>query len=296
MRLKGYLDIPITVQYAGRHISDPAQLSSAYVSSRFGPLPLRTMATLDVTRNRPFITRERLRDTIDITGVNRVCTISQVAAMTQKRLAGIHAPAGYAIEVSGTVADMRTGNAEMGKALIVGLVLLYILLGAMFKSFGHPITIMAAIPLAVAGAMWGLLLFDKPMCKPGTMGMILLGGTVVNNSILLLDFILNARRNGIGKDQAILQSVQMRIRPILMTTGSTIIGLIPLVMETAVGLERMSPIGVVTATGLLIGTFLTMVVIPVVYSVLDSIAWAASGGWRFIFLGNTGAGHPETTG
>jgi len=167
---------------------------------------------------------------------------------------------------------MKTGKQEMGKALLIGLVLLYMLLLAMFKSFKHPVTIMAAIPLAIAGAMWGLLLFDKPMCKPATMGLILLGGTIVNNSILLLDFILKARKNGMEKDEAIVQSVQLRIRPILMTTVSTIVGLTPLIFEMAVGLERMSPLGIVAATGLLVGTFLTMIVIPVVYSSMDSIS------------------------
>ena len=274
MRLEGYLDIPITVQYAGQDISTPAQLSDAYVATRFGPMPIRAMARVDSQRNQPFITRERLRNTIDITGVNRVYTIGQVAKMTQKRLAGIHPPAGYSIQVAGTMADMKTGSAEMGKALKIGFVLLYILLVAMFRSFGHPITIMAAIPLAIAGALWGLLLFDKPMCKPATMGLILLGGTIVNNSILLLDFILEARKQGMAKDEAILQSVRLRIRPILMTTVSTIVGLIPLVFEMAVGLERMSPLGIVAAVGLLIGTFLTMVIIPVVYSSMDSVVLA----------------------
>jgi multidrug efflux pump subunit AcrB len=272
MRLKGYLDIPITIQYAAQDIAEPPQLSDAYVSTRFGPLPLRAMATLDSQHHQPFITRERLRNTIDITGVNRVYTIGQVAKMTQMRLAGIHPPAGYSIQVAGTTADMKTGSAEMGKALKIGFVLLYILLVAMFRSFGHPITIMAAIPLAIAGALWGLLLFDKPMCKPAMMGLILLGGTIVNNSILLLDFILEARRKGMAKDDAILQSVRLRIRPILMTTVSTIVGLTPLVLEMAVGLERMSPLGIVAAVGLSIGTFLTMVVIPVVYSGMDSLA------------------------
>jgi len=282
MRLKGYLDIPITVQYAGEDMSEPSQLAQAYVSTQFGPLPLRSMATLSSQRSQPFITRERLQNTIDVTAVNRVYTIGQVAKMAQMRLAKVQPPAGYNVEVSGTITDMVTGQQEMSSALMIGFVLLYFLLLAMFRSFLHPITIMAAIPLAVAGAFWGLLLFDKPMCKPATMGLILLGGTIVNNSILLLDFILEARKKGVAKDEAILQSVRLRIRPILMTTVATVVGLIPLVMEMAVGLERMSPLGIVAATGLMIGTFMTMVVIPVVYSSFDSLAVAAGQVWLFL--------------
>jgi len=101
------------------------------------------------------------------------------------------------------------------------------------------------------------------------MGMILLAGTIVNNSILLLDFILNAREKGFSREEAIIQSVRIRTRPILMTASSTVIGLTPLVFEMAVGLERLSPLGIVAAAGLILGTFLTMIVIPVIYLVID---------------------------
>ena len=282
MRLAGFLDIPITVQYDKSYLQDPASLEEAYVSSQFGPLPLRAVATFRTQRRQPYITRERLSDTLNLTGVNRIYTIGQVAKMAKKRLAKVPTPEGYRIEVSGTSADMKRGRQEMNGALRIGFVLLYILLVAIFKSLRHPVTIMAAIPLAVAGALWGLLLFDKPMCKPAMMGMILLGGTIVNNSILLLDFIINTRAQGVPKREAILQAVRLRIRPILMTTVSTVIGLMPLILALAVGLERMSPLGIVAATGLIVGTFLTLVVIPVFYSVFDSLAQACGWFWRFL--------------
>ena len=293
MRLEGYLDIPIVVQYAESDIRDRRALRDAYVWTHFGPVPLRTMATLKDQRRQPFITRERLANTIDLTGNNRIYTIGQVAAMAEKRLAGISLPEGYKIEVSGTRADMKLGNQEMRGALRIGFVLLYILLVAIFRSFRHPITIMAAIPLAVAGALWGLLFFNKPMCKPAMMGMILLGGTIVNNSILLLDFIRNARARGVPKREAILQSVQLRIRPILMTTVSTVVGLFPLITESAVGLERMSPLGITAAAGLTVGTIMTMVVIPVFYSVTESLAEAGAAAWRFVWSGKAVAPMPQ---
>lgn len=276
MRLEDTLDIPILVQYAAQDIGHPGQLDQAYVSTRFGPTPLRAMARVDTRLAQPFVTREHLQNTIDITAVNRVYTIKQVAMMAQQRLETVRPPEGYRIDVQGSAADMAIAQASMGQALLVGLVLLYILLMAMFRSFSHPLTILAAIPVAVAGAMWGLLLFGKPMCQPAMMGLILLGGTVVNNSILLLGFIRNTRQQGTEKDQAIVQAVRLRVRPILMTTTSTVLGLTPLVLEMAVGLERMSPLGIAAATGLLVGTFLTMVIIPVAYSMLDSLTQALS--------------------
>jgi len=133
---------------------------------------------------------------------------------------------------------------------------------------------MAAIPLAIASALWGLLVFGKPMSMPAIMGLILLGGTIVNNSILLLDFVRQAQAEGRQRNEAIVEAVRLRLRPVLMTTVSTILGLSPLVFEMAVGLERMSPLGIAAATGLLVGTVLTLVVLPVLFSLLDDAATA----------------------
>jgi multidrug efflux pump subunit AcrB len=276
MRLERFLDIPIRVEYRRADIDRAEALGRAYVSSDFGLVPLRALARVETRRARPFVTRENLRDTIDITGVNRIYTIAQVSRMVQKRISGVKTPRGYDIRMAGTSEDMADTQRRLMRSLLIGVVLLYLLLLAMFRSYGDPLTIMSAIPLAIAGALWGLLLFDKPMSMPGNMGMIFLAGTIINNSVLLLDFILSARKQGLEKEEAILQSVSLRIRPILMTTFSTVVGLSPLVFETAVGLERMSPLAIVASTGLVVGTFLTMVVVPVFYSAIESLAAAVS--------------------
>jgi len=188
-------------------------------------------------------------------------------------------PGGYSLEFAGTMQDMKQTKTRLRRSLVIGIVLLYLLLLAMFRSFRHPLTIMAAIPLAVAGSMWGLLIFDKPMSMPGNMGMIFLAGIIINNSVLLLDFILQARSEGYDRDSAIERSVSLRLRPIFMTMLSTVVGLSPLAFETAVGLERLSPLAIVAGTGLLVGTFLTMIVVPVVYSGLDSLQEGAARLW-----------------
>jgi multidrug efflux pump subunit AcrB len=273
--LDDYLAIPIRLKYDSGDLDSPEKLGDIYLPTKYGFKQLRTIATVEKIKEQPYITRENLLNTIDVTALNHIYTIGQAAKFAENALADMKLPAGYDLKVAGSMADMNASNKRMMRALMIGLVLLYMLLLAMFKSFTHPFTIMAAIPLAVAGAMWGLLVFDKPMCKPAMMGIIFLGGTIVNNSILLLDFIINARKNGMSKNDAIIHSVRLRLRPILMTTVSTIVGLIPLIFEMAVGLERMSPLGIVAGTGLLVGTFLTMVVIPVVYSTVDSLTGMA---------------------
>ena len=270
MRLEGSLDIPITVQYARSQMDQLIDLQDAQVTTSQGPVQLRAMATISSVKNAPFITREHLNNTIDITGINSGTTIARIGKQVTARLKGFNLPADYSVNISGTLDDMKTGGSEMGHALMIGMVLLYILLVWMYKSFVHPFTIILSILVPVAAAMWGLLLFHKPMCKPAMMGLILLAGTVVNNAILLLDYILTARAQGMPKDEAIVQAVRLRFRPIVMTAASTAIGLTPLIFELAVGMERMSPLGIVAAFGLIMGIFSSTWIYPVIYSLVDS--------------------------
>jgi multidrug efflux pump subunit AcrB len=106
---------------------------------------------------------------------------------------------------------------------------------------------------------------------PAMMGIILLGGTIVNNAIILIDFIDNAIQEGMELQNALETSVRIRLRPILITTCSTIIGMLPLTFEQAVGLERMSPLGVVASFGLFTGTLMTLVIIPIAYDLIISL-------------------------
>lgn len=270
MRLEDYLDIPIRVQYVDRHINSPEQLGEVYVRSSDGPIPLRTLAETRKQRERPMITRQQQRQTIDITGVNSKYTIGQVSQQVRDRLDDLSLPQGYTLDYQGTVADMRETQQRLGGAILTGLVLLFVLLFVTFRSFIHPLTILVPIPLGIAGGLWSLLIFDKPMSMPGTLGMIFLAGVLINNSVLLMDFILRRREQGYERDEAIFEAVRLRLRPILMTTGSTVLGLSPLAFALAVGLERMSPLAIVAGSGLIVGTVFTLIVTPVAYSTLDA--------------------------
>ncbi len=166
---------------------------------------------------------------------------------------------------------MKESFGHLGAALGLSIILLFFALVPSFKSWLHPITIMSVIPLAVIGAAWALLLFDRHACMPAMMGMILLAGIVVNNSILLLDFVRIARAEGSSIHDALIEAVGIRMRPILMTATSTIVGMIPIAFEWAVGLERLSPLAVVAIGGLLVATFLTMIYVPIIYTLLEDL-------------------------
>lgn len=130
---------------------------------------------------------------------------------------------------------------------------------------------MAAIPLAMIGAIWGLLIVGRHGCMPAFMGMILLAGIVVNNSILLIDFAEKALEKGASLREALEGAVKIRVRPILMTASATIVGMIPIAAQWAVGLERLSPLAVVAIGGLAVSTLLTLVYIPILYSIFHDV-------------------------
>jgi multidrug efflux pump subunit AcrB len=136
---------------------------------------------------------------------------------------------------------------------------------------------MTAIPLALIGAIWSMLLTGKHQSTAAFMGMILLAGIVVKNSILLIDFIDTTRREGASTIEALKGSVRVRTRPILMTAFGTAVGMLPIAMERAIGLERLSPLAVVAIGGLMVSTFLTLIYVPIFYTIFEDITgWLSS--------------------
>lgn len=265
LKLKGFVDIPVRAELGEGNSRWQNRLEDLVLIRPDGELFLDSLGRAVPVLKPSLVTRENLSETIDILGINSVLPLSTVAEDVQKKVAAIPMPAGYKAEITGSMADMNETGMRLGKSLAIGIILLYIVLFLLFECWWRPFLVMGAIPLSMIGALWGLVILDKPMCMPAMMGIILLGGTIVNNAIILIDFIDNGLSEGMSRQQAIETSVRIRLRPILITTLSTVIGLLPLTFEQAVGLERMSPLGVVASFGLFAGTIMTMVIIPLAY-------------------------------
>jgi multidrug efflux pump subunit AcrB len=172
---------------------------------------------------------------------------------------------------------MREAFGRLAGALALSLVFLYGVLVPTFRSWTHPLTVMAAVPLAAVGGVVALLLAYKSANMPAFMGIILLGGVAVNTSILLLDVMERGKQEGLSRPEAIREAIRRRTRPILMTTFSTIVGMLPIALELAVGLERLSPLAIVAVGGLLASAFLVLVYVPVVATLLeDAVAFVRS--------------------
>ena len=262
-------DLDVFLRYAESDRLDLPSLKNIRLPSVHGAdAPVREVATLSWQLGPRIVTREDYRQTLDVLGFTQGRPLSQVIADVRTRVADLPLPAGYALDITGEQADFETARTRMLRALAFGILAVYLVLVAQFRSFGHPLTIMLAIPLQFIGVGLALLLAGKYLSMPALLGIILLTGTVVNNSIVLIDYILQRIRSGMSLDEAVSESVSVRFRPIMMTALSDVAGMLPLALELAVGAERFSPIATVVIGGILAATLLTLVVIPVLFRLI----------------------------
>ncbi|MCX5854526.1 MAG: efflux RND transporter permease subunit, partial [Deltaproteobacteria bacterium] len=210
-------------------------------------------------------------NSIDVLGYREKAAVSHIMDNVQKELVGIKLPPGYKLSQEGDAKQGKESFDAMMSALVIGMILLYFSLVPAFRSFVHPLTIMTAIPLALIGAMWSLLIVGKQQSMSAFMGIVLLAGIVVKNSILLIDFIEMAKEQGASTLEALRDSVRIRTRPILMTAFATAAGMLPIAMERAIGLERLSPLAIVAIGGLMVSTFLTLLYVPIFYTIFEDI-------------------------
>jgi len=149
-------------------------------------------------------------------------------------------------------------------------------MAALFESFTHPLVIMFTMPLALIGVVLSLLIAGKTISLVSFLGLIMLAGIVVNNGIVLIDHVNQLRKRGVEQHEALIQAGATRLRPILITSGTTILGMIPMALSTSEGAEMRSPIALTVIGGLIAATVLTLVIIPVVYSIVDRISYKTS--------------------
>ena len=162
-------------------------------------------------------------------------------------------------------------------ALALSIFLVYVIMAAQFESLVHPLVIMLTIPLAFIGTVLAMRLLSINLSVVVFLGMIMLAGIVVNNAIVLIDYINTLRRRGMPRDEAIVRAGGVRLRPILMTTATTVLGLMPLALGLGDGAELRSPMAIAVISGLITSTALTLVLIPTVYALADDAVSVLTG-------------------
>ncbi len=271
---------PIEVRFAPTGMPDvDAHLSWPMLVPGAGEaVPIRAIAQSRVVVEQGMFTSQDLNPVLDVRAGVDGRPLNFVVTDAEAAIAELVVPAGYVVSIEGENKDLTESRVSILRALAMSVLVVYLLLVAQFRSWIHPVTVMMAVPLSLAGVSLALWLTGKPVSMPVMIGLVLLVGTVVNNSILLVDVIRQRRDSGEERRDAIRQGVQSRFRPIMMTSLSTVIGMLPLALELALGAERFSPLAIAVIGGLLASTLLTMVVIPVLYDVADGFVAPRLGG------------------
>lgn len=250
-----------------------------------GTVPLSMVADVYTELSPQSIVRKNQKETVTITSESESGDSNAIKAAVDDIVAKYELPDGVEVGEGDTAASQiaeTTGTLML--ALAVAIMLVYFILATQFNSFSLPIAIMLILPIGLLGSMILLWPTGNHVSMVALLGVIILAGTVVNSSIVLIDYTLQRRQRGEDKNTAILNACPRRVRPVLMTAMTTILGLVPMVCSSGEGSEMMKPMGVVMMTGMVISTIATLFITPVYYSLTDSVAARLSGLFKKIKL------------
>ena len=240
------------------------------------PVTLEAVADVSISQGPAEIRRVAQERVAIITANVAYGDLGAAAAASGAIIARLPMPAGITATVSGQSEEMQESFRSMQFALALAIFLVYLVMASQFESLIHPFVILFTIPLALVGAVLALFVTGTTINIVAFIGVIMLAGIVVNNAIVLVDLINQLRTQGKSEFDAIMEAGSARLRPILMTSLTTALGLLPMAMGFGEGAEVRTPMAITVIGGLLVSTLLTLLVIPVVYSLLDRKRWPAS--------------------
>ena len=233
------------------------------------PIYLSAVADIQVREGPSEIRRIDQQRAVLISANVAGIDLGTATGLIQKALEEIDIPADVSFVIGGQNREMETSLQSLIFALCLAVFLVYIVMASQFESFVHPFVIIFTIPLALIGVLFTLYVAGISFSVVVFLGLIMLAGIVVNNAIVFVDYINHLRANGQSKSDAIIQAGSVRLRPILMTTATTVLGLLPMALGLGEGSEIRTPMAITVVAGLISSTALTLIVIPTVYSLLD---------------------------
>ena len=234
-------------------------------------IPLRELVTIRETVGPAEIRREDQGRVVTVYADVASGGLDGAIAAVQGVMNEMTLPMDVRYDVGGENEEMQRSFRDLAFAFGLALILVYMILAAQFESFVHPFTILMAVPLALVGAVLALALTGEGLNTMSLIGIVILVGIVVNDSIVKVDFINQARARGAALREAIMEAGQVRLRPIIMTTVTTVLGLLPMAMGIGRGADLRAPMAISVIGGLLVATALTLVVVPVVYSLVEEV-------------------------
>ena len=264
-------EIDIKVQYPEEKRKTFEQLKSFTLLSPLGvKIPLSDIVTIEIKQGPISINRSNQERYVTVTGDVFGRSSGDVNKELKNILKDYNPAEGYTINLTGENEQMTEAFSSLTLALILAVFLVYMVMAIQFESLVYPFIIMFSVPVAYSGSIIGLALTNNPLSVPAFIGVIMLAGIVVNNAIVLVDYINTLRERGLERTEAIVKAGPTRLRPILMTTLTTILAMIPLSLGIGEGAEVMAPMAIVVIFGLAASTLLTLLIVPVVYCFLDN--------------------------
>ncbi|KPK93166.1 hypothetical protein AMJ80_06075, partial [bacterium SM23_31] len=252
---------------------DQHELENIVITTNQGAqVPLKNIAEFRMIKSpKEILHEERIRMGLITAEIEDGFKYSEVVANVMNRLDEITLPKDYKIEISGEERERRESFADLRFALLLAVVLMYMVLASLFESFVHPFTIMLAVPMAGIGSIVMFYIIGEPLSIMAFIGIIMLAGIAVNDAIIFVDYINTLRGRGLKRIDAILQAGQDRLRPIIMTSLTTILALIPLVIGIGEGARLRAPLAYAVIGGLVTSTMMTLILTPSLYLVLDRL-------------------------
>lgn len=237
-------------------------------------ITIADIADMSIEQGYTTINRKDQKRIVTVSAQIYDTDMGTVTAEFNEKAKSIAMEDGYSIVAAGNYETMMDGFTSLGIAIALGLLLMYMIMAAQFESFIEPLLVMGSVPMSMIGVAIALLIDGKPMNVISFIGILMLSGMIVNNAIVLLDFINTAKKENmdIERNELVVKAGMTRMRPVLMTTLTSVLGFLPMVVSTSEGSEMMRPLAIVLLGGLMIGTILTLVFVPVLYTIADDKA------------------------
>ncbi len=275
---EGGYQYPIEVQYPidkrltrDQLAAIPVTPSITTAGKAAADITIAQVATPTVAIGPSEITRQDRQRFIAVSGQPQGRSEGEIQADISKALKGYQLPLGYYWDFGLNQKQRAEQYGGMGVSILLAIALIYMLLAAQFESFVHPLTILCSVPVSIVGVLLALFLTGRSFGLTALIGVLMLVGIVVKNGILLVDYTNVLRGRGLRRDAAILEAGPTRLRPILMTTSATVLGMMPIALAIGKGSETNAPMATAVIGGLLTSTILTLFLIPVVYTIFDDL-------------------------
>ena len=279
-------EIDVRVSYASGSYNDMDYLTNMTILTPQGAVvKLSQIATFELAQGPVQIIREDQVRKAEVSAELLNRDLNSVMTDIQARVAQMNLPAGYEISYGGENEEMMESFASLAIALLLAILLVYSVMAVQYESFFNPFVIMFSVPTCIIGVVFGLLVTGRAFSITAFIGVIMLVGIAVSNAIVYVDYLKQLRERGMERNAAIVEAGRVRLRPILMTAFTTILAMLPMAIGLGEGAELIAPLATVVIGGLLASTLITLVLVPVVYSIFDD--WGRKISARFSKGSNT---------